>query len=167
MYVTTVRKQMDTRGEPLRVDDPCWNTGGEHELTYFADLSPYGYQVVETRFNERWLNVGWIDPSAPFSKGPVEHDVFERLFRLCEKPVNRCRGFHHCLYGSLESPPSRCSIPARSTLGPGTLVVGNGEIRVPGQNGIVYAAPTLICHYVQRHGYCPPAEFLEALRNYG
>jgi hypothetical protein len=39
--------------------------------------------------------------------------------------------------------------------------------RASGQNGIVYAAPTLICHYGQRHGYCPPAEFLEALRNYG
>jgi len=137
---------------------------GANELTYFADLSPYGYRFVQPNFNEKLLNVGWLDPSVPFSKGIVEHEVIARLFRLCEKPMNRCRGYHFCPYGSLESPASPCSCPVRATLGPWTLIVGDGEIRVPGKNGVVYAAPTLICHYVQRHSYCPPAEFLEALR---
>ena len=140
---------------------------GEHELTYFADLCPYGYRRVEPRFNERLLSVGWLDPSVPFSKGIVEHDIFGKLFRLCESPVSRSRGYHHCPYGSLESPPSPCPCPALTTLAPWTLVVGNGEIKVPGKNGIVYVSPTLICHYIERHGYCPPAEFLEALRNCG
>jgi hypothetical protein len=43
------------------------------------------------------------------------------------------------------------------------ISLGNGEIRVPSENGIVYAAPTLICHYIDRHRYCPPNEFLMAV----
>jgi hypothetical protein len=48
--------------------------------------------------------------------------------------------------------------------GPWKLAVGNGEIRVSGKDGIVYAAPTLVCHYIQAHGYFPPEEFIEAVR---
>jgi hypothetical protein len=40
--------------------------------------------------------------------------------------------------------------------------LGNGEIRVPGANGLVYAAPTLICHYIDEHEYGPPEDFLHA-----
>jgi hypothetical protein len=63
-------------------------------MTYFADLTPYGYCWVEPRFNERLLNVGWLDSSASFDRGPVKDELFEKLIRLCEKPVNRTRGFH-------------------------------------------------------------------------
>jgi hypothetical protein len=38
----------------------------------------------------------------------------------------------------------------------------NGEIRVAGEQ-VVYAAPLLIIHYIEEHGYLPPAEFLEAV----
>ena len=30
--------------------------------------------------------------------------------------------------------------------------------------GVVYAAPELIAHYVEDHGYLPPPEFVEAVR---
>ena len=43
------------------------------------------------------------------------------------------------------------------------LRVGNGEVHIAGQEGTVYAAPTMIVHYVQKHGYCPPTEFIDAL----
>jgi hypothetical protein len=41
-------------------------------------------------------------------------------------------------------------------------VQGSGEIRVPGDRK-VYAAPILIHHYVEAHGYKPPEEFIEAV----
>lgn len=44
--------------------------------------------------------------------------------------------------------------------------VGNGEIRV-GSDGITYAAPVLIVHYIKDHGYLPPAQFLEAIDKAG
>ena len=41
--------------------------------------------------------------------------------------------------------------------------LGSAEIRVKGKDGKVYAAPTLIYHYVAAHDYDPPKEFVEAL----
>ena len=158
---------MQTRGEPQPNRGLLVGSEGEYKLTYFADLSLYGYCWAEPRFNERVLNIGWLDPGVPFNKGAVDSGVMEKLFRLCEKPVNRFRGYHSCPYGLLDSPPAPCSSPATVSLGPWTLVLGDAEIRVPGQNGIIYAAPTLIFHYIQRHGYCPPAEFLEAVNRCG
>jgi hypothetical protein len=40
--------------------------------------------------------------------------------------------------------------------------MSNGEIRVFRQ-GVIYAAPIPIVHYVEEHGYLPPAEFLQAV----
>jgi hypothetical protein len=132
-------------------------------MTYFADLTPYGYRWVEPRFNERVLNVGWLDSSASFDRGPVKNDLFEKLFRLCQKPVNGTRGFHRCPFRPSDSSASSCPYPAEMKLGPWAIVVGNAEIRVPGNDGIVYAAPTLIGHFIQTHGYRPPEEFLAAV----
>jgi hypothetical protein len=44
-----------------------------------------------------------------------------------------------------------------------TVTLGDAEIRVPGE-GKAYACPTLIYHYIVKHGYLPPDEFLEAVR---
>jgi hypothetical protein len=38
----------------------------------------------------------------------------------------------------------------------------NGEIRVSGE-GIVFAVPVLIVHYIEVHSYLPPAQFLKAV----
>jgi hypothetical protein len=39
---------------------------------------------------------------------------------------------------------------------------GNGEIWVPGDD-VIYAAPVLIVHYIEEHGYLPPPQFLKAV----
>jgi hypothetical protein len=41
--------------------------------------------------------------------------------------------------------------------------LGSAEIRVPGANGRIYAAPDLIYHYMKDCNYLPPREFLEAI----
>jgi hypothetical protein len=43
------------------------------------------------------------------------------------------------------------------------LRIGNAEIRVVSEAGIILSAPTLVLHYVDRHRYLPPAEFTEAV----
>lgn len=35
-------------------------------------------------------------------------------------------------------------------------------MRVMG-SGVAYAAPELVAHYVEAHGYLPPADFIEAV----
>jgi hypothetical protein len=44
-------------------------------------------------------------------------------------------------------------------------VEGNGQIRVQGSNGILFAAPILVHHYVTHHRYLPPREFIDAVRS--
>jgi nucleoside phosphorylase len=63
------------------------------------------------------------------------------------------RGFHFCQY----------CVPYSENRLDQRVARGNGEIRVRGPAGIVYAAPVLICHYIKAHNYRPPDEFLEAI----
>ena len=88
---------------------------------------------------------------------------------LSSKPEEPNRGIHACQL-CIESPGlvksdtcngvaidpncswARC-IAERSS---------NGEIRVSGE-GIVFAAPVLIVHYIEAHSYLPPAQFLKAI----
>lgn len=46
----------------------------------------------------------------------------------------------------------------------GAAFEGNGEYRYYMANGDVYAAPMMILHYTEQHGYRPPETFTEALR---
>jgi hypothetical protein len=69
--------------------------------------------------------------------------------------VQLTRGFHRCDF---------CEVfPMFMTVDGEGISLGNGEIRVAGTDGKVYAAPTLICHYIAGHQYCPPREFLDAV----
>jgi transposase len=42
-------------------------------------------------------------------------------------------------------------------------LLGTSEIRVLSRDGTIYAAPTLIYHYMKIHHYKPPEEFIRAL----
>jgi hypothetical protein len=127
-------------------------------MTYFADLSVYVYACrPETVPDPKIVNVGWLDASVPFSQGPVDASIVRKLLHLTEAPPFVSAGFHRCPFCPLEPPPSPRSSPVEIP------AYGSAEIRVPGEDGVVYAAPTLICHYIERHGYLPPEEFLQAV----
>lgn len=119
-------------------------------MSYFADLTPYAYFPASPYCVQHdALNVGWLSKGAPFESGEVQ-DGFVAALRQLEV-VNLCRGSH------------RCEFCEHS---PGVLErekAGNGEIRVTGADGTVYAAPVLIAHYVEAHGYRPPQAFIDAV----
>jgi len=116
------------------------------------DLSPYPIENAAAQDN---VCVGWIDPRLHFPKGIVELALLRKIGVLCKSPVRRTRGWHPC---------SLChEYPVREQIGMQTIALGNAEIDVPGPEKI-YTCPTLIYHYILRHGYRPPAEFLEAVR---
>ena len=107
------------------------------------------------------VNVGWLSHEHDFPKGVASSTFVVRLERFVSSPVNRRRGIHvceFCPYPPIEKLPNGLNVIKPP---PGTA--GNGEIRVPGKNGMIYAAPVLIHHYVTKHGYLPPAEFIEAI----
>jgi hypothetical protein len=122
-------------------------------MAYFADLTGYTYSPSQAGPNV--LNVGWLDQAVPYQKGPVDSDIVEALLRLCKKPVNLTRGFHRCPFCKPRSCP-----PISMTVDNQRVSLGSAEIRVTSENGVVYAAPTLIGHYIEEHEYRPPDEFL-------
>lgn len=120
-------------------------------MTYFADLTPYQYGLPEPEPDV--LNVGWLDVGYPFHRGETSSEFREALSRLVERPILLDRGFHVCNF---------CPRDRRDNNYPSR---GNGQTRVLGRNGIWYAAPTMVRHYVVTHQYQPPPEFVDAVLN--
>ncbi|HXF13217.1 MAG TPA: hypothetical protein VN517_08680 [Terriglobales bacterium] len=125
-------------------------------MAYIPDLEPYTYHPDQRKQPDpKLLAIGWLDPSVPYRKGTVEQEVVKALVELKRRPVNLTRGFHMCPYCKYDAPVNPFVYPNRR---------GNGEIRVSGESGIVYASPVLICHYIEEHEYLPPMQFLAAVR---
>lgn len=122
-------------------------------MTYFADLTPYSYSSTS---DQSILNIGWLDKQNPFPVGFVDPNVLLKLFKLCKtKTVKKTRGFHLCNMCRRQH--------LKFELDGDHVFMGTSEIRVPGKNGIIYAAPTLILHYIREHNYLPPEEFVDAV----
>lgn len=112
------------------------------------------------------VHIGWLGRDHPYPHGAVRSVLVQKLKRLCAHPVEMYRGVHVC---------ELCIPPEEIGKSPGDLMerhriwwewakhrASNGEIRVS-TAALTYAAPLMITHYIEEHGYCPPAEFLAAV----
>ncbi len=129
---------------------------------YFRDLTPYEYRKGQPSA----LNVGWLDSAHPFARGIVPDGFVARLRKLALHPVNQMRGFHVCQFcdfGRAPAAQDQAAVNAYFERLKAAEVVSAAEMRVVGRDGSAYAAPILICHYVQVHGYQPPDVFVEAV----
>jgi hypothetical protein len=125
---------------------------------YYPDLSTYVYMGA----HPGWINIGWLAIGKPYNKGVVPPATLAKIGELCTRPSNRTRGAHDC--------PWCPGVHVREdVLGDGVeRLLGTAEIHVSG-GGIywMYVAPTLmIYHYILRHGYLPPREFLDAVERF-
>jgi hypothetical protein len=126
-------------------------------MTYYEDLSAYEYHHVGVARpgSPPTRNVGWLAAGHEFVQAEPAEEVLERLWEFCKVSVTQMRGIHEC---------ELCAEEAYRAERKGeTLLLGTSEIRVFGAAGEIYAAPTLIYHYVKAHRYRPPEEFLAAL----
>jgi hypothetical protein len=113
-------------------------------VAFFEDLTPYVYIHPEKEQPDT-VNIGWLDVNHPFPTGQTSEEFRAKLGQLCRLRVNQTRGFHPCYF-------------CKGREGPGSSY----EIRVTG-DGRVYAAPSLVHHYVVGHNYRPPDEFIAAV----
>lgn len=129
---------------------------------FYPDLSRYEYTEIPDD-GEVHLNIGWLDASHPFEKGVLGDEAVERLNNLSWNPVKLFRGSHACDFCLAEL---RTKLPETGTALISALrdtgAMGNGEIVVKGERAW-YHAPVLITHYVERHEYLPPQEFVDAV----
>lgn len=122
-------------------------------MAYFADLTRYEY----FRLKEPGIvhNIGWLDATHEFPTGPIDPEIVARLEKISCYSTNQSRGIHFC---ELCSPP--CVAIHRLT--DKALYLGSAEIRVFSPDGEIFAAPTMLLHYITVHNYLPPPVFLKA-----
>lgn len=103
---------------------------------------------------DRVLAVGWLGWFT-LRRGATPERFQVLLNELCRKPpvATVTLGIHPCRLG-------RCKWRRWFRA---WFYAGCAQIIVPGRDGVVYSAPTLIGHYVRDHGYRPPREFVEAV----
>ncbi|MDG4774193.1 hypothetical protein [Solwaraspora sp. WMMD792] len=145
----------------------------ECQVAYFDDLTAYSYSDVDTveldwgllQFRPGYdrINVGWLDAPHAFEKGPTPDRFTNALLDIIVAPrINTMRGLHRCPFCPNHPGDSMVSVEHPG----GRVWLGHTEIRVPSGPGAMFAAPSLIWHYVTAHSYRPPAEFIEAVEQY-
>jgi hypothetical protein len=120
-------------------------------IMYFADLTPCSYSGIR---EPNGIGVGWLDKAHDFSRGAVSPGFVERLLEICKTPAVMHRGFHVCEF---------CCIPYDPTYKKTRDNLSSVVIRVIGSGGQVYYSPAMICHYVSKHDYKPPEDFVRAV----
>lgn len=109
-------------------------------MSHYQDLSPYNYR----HHSEKELNIGWLKADKEFTMGEVPEGFVDKLKKYEENRFFKTKGMHYCDF---------CQENHSSS----------DEIRVVSKEGVVYASPTLLSHYIEEHKYLPPQEFIDAV----
>lgn len=136
-------------------------------MAYYPDLSPYSYDALDEQPEGEdvsalrgALNVGWLQAGIRYPRGAVPANFVTGLFRLCSQARWGHRGIHACNLGWC--PVIQIGHYKVHRRGGCVVRLGSRVVIVRGPHH-TYAAPDLVYHYVVRHKYRPPAEFIEAV----
>jgi hypothetical protein len=103
-------------------------------------------------------NIGWLERRCDYATWDPPIELLARLQYLCLSPTNGTMGYCSC---------SLCGFAAEypiTIIVDGTPVcLGSAEIRIQSREGRRFVCPDMVYHYVQRHKYRPPAEFIDAV----
>jgi hypothetical protein len=112
-----------------------------------------------------------VELPTKFLRETTSEEFHNKLAWLCATdPVNVTLGIHLC---ELCRSPAKDrfysvrilrtpSVTPQPIMRNTRFLLGSAEIRVPGDKA-TYASPTLIIHYVVKHRYRPPDEFVDAV----
>lgn len=111
-----------------------------------------------TSASSHCIAVGWLEPEHEFARGDVSPEFFEALCRLLVDPWSfvATAGVHPCGFCRFSGGGSAAFKHYRiEGFGHGMLFVPSGST--------LYVSPTSIAHYIDAHGYFPPAEYQRAV----
>jgi len=147
------------RDTPKRCGRRGWLLPARDDASVFiADGAPYP-DPYKTGLPAglRAVAVGWLEPGHDYPRGATGDAFVSRLFTACVRHATaRTRGWHVCGFCD-EGPGVAVRRDEES------VVLGDAELRVVGDDRRLFVAPTLILHYVLAHEYRPPSEFIEAV----
>lgn len=109
------------------------------ECNNFGDLFPANH-----------IAVGWLENGKSYTKGKIPEEIVNKIYELYNTSEIRHRfcGYHKCDF---------CDY-VNVELGATTIWVTYKEV--------IYNCPALIIHYIEKHNYRPPGEFIEAVLEY-
>jgi len=116
----------------------------------YADLTKYRYSINYP--GRKVFNVGWLGEGRDFPTGD-ERGLYEKLLPYCAHSIEPKPGVYPC-------PICGETMPSKQW-GTKKFSLGHSEIRVVIED-VWYASPTMILHYVERHHYRPPLDFIRA-----
>jgi len=107
---------------------------------FIPDLAPY---ACAFRWAVPLYAVGWLEHSAPYTRGAAPAELVKKLEALAKKPIIVSMGYHECSF---------CGYSGR---------FWDRRIYIPG-DGEVFVTPGGADHYIESHSYLPPARFIDA-----
>jgi hypothetical protein len=121
---------------------------------YYEDLSPYSFTKMRSR--AALLNVGWLEPGEQFQTGNTPDDVTAKIALTTLVLRNPMRGIHRCAFCNHEN--------IYEILDGKRILLGMSEVWFPSPTSeIIFVAPSMLLHYVNRHQYLPPADAVQAI----
>ena len=94
--------------------------------------------------------IGWLHPDHPYVKGIVSAEFLSRLKEFAERSDDSAMALYFGAFLGYHT----CEFCGQSD--------GIGNFGVP-SGDLLFVAPEMIVHYIEAHGYRPPAEFIEAV----
>jgi hypothetical protein len=101
--------------------------------------------------------MGWLEPSHPYDKGPLDDAFVRALVALATDPFQPFvfAGGHRCGF-------CRLSGGSGFLYGNQNVSIGSENIFVPDGERL-FVAPSMILHYMDAHEYAPTANFQRAV----
>ena len=125
---------------------------------HYADLSScdYGSLLQHESWKVPILAVGWLERFRRYRKGVVEDEIVERAELFREQTSENFSGF---IFRGLHG----CSLCLGGSSRSG-IKDSHVNLLIPGED-CVYVASGGLVHYMTKHSYRPPDEFIEALKS--
>ena len=119
-------------------------------MSWHEDFQPLGHSGI--------LAVGWLEFDHAYAKGEVGEEFAHALAGLLVDPWQAAppARFHRCDFCRFSWGPVFVSVAGLS------IQIGNRILFVP-DGPRLFAAPSMILHYVDAHEYAPPVEFQQAV----
>ena len=115
-------------------------------MTYIPDGEPCSYYPGLFPPEVRTVAIGWLDAVHPYRVGPVDPECLRLLKEA--NPAVATMGLY------------RCELCLAKGLRP---EVDSSDLVVVAPDGTWYVTPNMIVHYVSKHAYSPPDEFVAAV----
>lgn len=94
--------------------------------------------------------IGWLHPDHPYTTGEVSAEFLARLKEFVTRSGDSAEALYFGVFCGLHT----CEFCGQAH--------GTRNFGVP-SGDLLFVAPEMVVHYIEQHGYQPPAEFMAAV----